>query len=172
MMYLKSATTLLFATVLSLAAASATRAADNSALPSPALTLVVLNCPEYVDPEPVATLEQPFNARISNRFFESEALRDDMMLETNGTGYELVTANRVNLRSYRKRGWLTQLDEQKMPNLRHIDRHRLDAFVALNEQSALVSGDVKESPARSEFYTRLPPRAARAPDIAFSRIVQ
>jgi organic radical activating enzyme len=95
-----------------------------------------------------------------------------VMLETNGTGYELVTANRVNLRSYHKRGWLAQLDEQKMPNLRHIDRHRLDAFVALNEHSALVSGDVKESPARSEFYTRLPPRAARAPDIAFSRIVQ
>lgn len=98
--------------------------------PSPKKTLVILNWSEYIDPELVKEFEQQFNAEISEVYFESDELRNDMLLETSGAGYDLVLVNDINLDSYRQRGWLAPLNPDKLENYRHIDRHWLDAFPA------------------------------------------
>ena len=64
--------------------------AAEKALPSPQRTLTLLNWSEYLDPELIAKFEQEFNAKLNEVYFESDDLRDDMMLETDGRGYDLV----------------------------------------------------------------------------------
>jgi len=98
--------------------------------PSPKKTLVILNWSEYMDPELVEEFEQQFNAEVSEVYFESDELRNDMLLESDGAGYDLVMTNGVTLDLYRKRGWIAPLDLDKVENYRHIDTHWLDAFPA------------------------------------------
>jgi len=115
-------------TALLLFAAAAPVASDSTALPAPPRPLVILNWSEYIDPELVAAFEQQFNAKVNEVYFESDDQRDDMLLETSGVGYDLVMVNGANVESYRKRNWLAALDEQKVPNLKQINSHWLDAF--------------------------------------------
>jgi spermidine/putrescine transport system substrate-binding protein len=119
---------LLAAGLLSVTAVTAPAAASDASLPAPPRTLVFLNWSEYIDPELVEEFEQQFNAKVSEVYFESDDLRDDMMLETGAAGYDLVIVNGINVDSYRKRGWIAPLDEAAMPNLKYVDTHWRNAF--------------------------------------------
>lgn len=130
MPYFKTVSALLTSLVLSLSAISLATSAIAASKPSPKRSLVVLNWSEYLDPELVEKFEQQFNAEVSEVYFESDDLRDDMILETNATGYDLVMVNGINVDSYRQRGWIAPLDEAKVPNLKNIDDHWRDAFAA------------------------------------------
>lgn len=102
------------------------------AVESPAQTaprdLVLLNWSEYLDPELVEKFERQFNAKVREVYFESDDLRDDMLLETEAVGYDLVVTNDVAVDVYRRRGWLEPVTEKQVSNLKHIDPRWLDAF--------------------------------------------
>ena len=72
----------------------------------PTRELVLLNWSEYMDPELVKKFEMQFNAKVKEVYFESDDLRDDMLLETNAIGYDLAVVNGIVVDSYRKNGWL------------------------------------------------------------------
>lgn len=103
------------------------RAADND-LPTPQRTLVLLNWSEYMDPELIARFEQTHNVKVSEIYFEGDDLRDDMLLETEGQGYDVVLASGDAVERYRQRGWLASLDLAQIPNYSHIDEYWVDAF--------------------------------------------
>jgi len=105
-------------------------AADSSLLPEPR-ELVLLNWSEYIDPDLVEKFETQFNAKLREVYFESDDLRDDMMLETDGKGYDLALVNGISVDLYRKRGWLSPVSETQIPNLIHIDKRWLEAFPGL-----------------------------------------
>ncbi|MDX1697058.1 MAG: spermidine/putrescine ABC transporter substrate-binding protein [Thiohalobacterales bacterium] len=90
--------------------------------------LVFLNWSEYINPELVEKFEQAHDVRIRQFYFESDDLRDDILLETDGAAYDLVVVNGAMVDTYRKRGWLAELREEQVPNLRHVDAYWLDAF--------------------------------------------
>ncbi len=90
--------------------------------------LVLLNWSEYMDPELVAEFEKTHNAKVTQVYFETDDTRDEMVLDTGGMGYDVVLVNGISLSKYRKRGWLSPLTVKEVPNLRHVDRHWLDAF--------------------------------------------
>jgi spermidine/putrescine transport system substrate-binding protein len=127
---LSSASTLLGTLLLLLSLSSNLAAADSSPLPSPAKHLVILNWSEYLDPELIEKFEGEFNAKVSEVYFESDDLRDDMMLETDCVGYDLILVSGIALDSYRKRGWLAPLEKDKLANIKYIDPHWLNAFPA------------------------------------------
>ena len=104
-------------------------AADSSAQKQ--RELVLLNWSEYIDPELVVKFEKQFNAKLTEVYFESDDLRDDMMLETDGSAYDLALVNGVSVDVYRKRGWLSSVSETQIPNLKYIDKRWLDAFPGL-----------------------------------------
>jgi len=105
-------------------------AADSSLHPEPR-ELVLLNWSEYIDPDLVEKFEKQFNVKFREVYFESDDLRDDMMLETDGMGYDLALVNGISVDLYRKRGWLSPVSETQIPNLKHIDSRWLDAFPGL-----------------------------------------
>ena len=122
----KTIITLLAALALQLTGLTRPATASDPSLPSPVRKLVLLNWSEYLDPELVDKFEQQFNAEVSEVYFESDDLRDDMMLETSAEGYDLVILNGINVESYRKRGWIAPLDETRLPNLKHVNAHWRD----------------------------------------------
>jgi len=93
--------------------------------------LVLLNWSEYLDPDLVEKFEQQCNATLREVYYESDDLRDDMMLETSGKGYDLALVNGISVDVYRKRGWLSPVSEAQIPNLKHIDSRWLAAFPGL-----------------------------------------
>lgn len=94
--------------------------------------LVMLNWSEYLDPELIAAFEQKFNVNIREVYFETDDLRDDMLLETDGKGYDIVVVNGINVDMYRKRGWLAPLTDKQVPNMKHVDARWLDAFAGVS----------------------------------------
>ena len=98
--------------------------------------LRILNWSEYMDPEIVKEFEAKYNATVKFTYFESDETRTDMLLEADGIGYDLVLVNGINMNIYRKRGWLAPLDEEKIPNMRHIDRRWIEAFPAAEGMGA------------------------------------
>jgi spermidine/putrescine transport system substrate-binding protein len=128
MLHHRSVTTLLSTLLLLLNSVPGLAGGDT--LPSPAKNLVILNWSEYMDPELIEKFEAEFNARISQVYFESDDLRDDMMLETDSVGYDLVLVSGISLENYRKHGWLAPLEKEKLENLKYVDPHWMNAFPA------------------------------------------
>lgn len=90
--------------------------------------LRVLIWPEYVDPEVVAEFEAEFGATVRFTHFEHDDERDDILVKVDGHGFDVGLIDHVVYPVYVRRGWLAPVDAGRMPNLRHIDPGRLDAF--------------------------------------------
>jgi spermidine/putrescine transport system substrate-binding protein len=116
--------------VLFVSISSVTFAADSTPRAEPR-ELVLLNWSEYMDPDLVEKFEKQFNVKFREVYYESDDLRDDMMLETGGKGYDLALINGISVDVYRKRGWLSPVNEAQVPNFKHIDSRWLEAFPGL-----------------------------------------
>lgn len=83
--------------------------------------LKVLTWAEYIDPEVVASFEASTGIKVAFTYFESDEARDDMLIATNGQGYDVIMANSYSMQLYQQRGWLAPITAAEVPNLRHID---------------------------------------------------
>lgn len=90
--------------------------------------LVILTWPDYLDPTLVAQFEQQYDAKVNEVFFSSDDKRTEMLLANGGIGYDLILVSGTMLDAYAKRGWLTKIEHDRAPNLRHIDPRWLNAF--------------------------------------------
>lgn len=90
--------------------------------------LVLLNWSEYLDPKLIEKFEKLHNVKINETYFESDDMRDQLVLETNGLGYDLAIVNGVMVDTYRKRGWLAPATLEQIPNLKHVDEYWQNAF--------------------------------------------
>lgn len=100
------------------------QAAEDRSVPE----LVFLNWSEYIDPELIAEFEGRCGCKVKEVYFESDDARDNMLVSSNATGYDVVMVNGAMMSTYVKRGWLAPLTEAQVPNLRHIYPRWLDAF--------------------------------------------
>jgi len=91
-------------------------------------TLHFLSWSEYIDPAVVKAFEQEFNAKIKFRYFEDDDDRDAILVKSGGTGYDLVIINGVQVKTYRKHGWLSRITSKDVPNLKYIDPKWMNAF--------------------------------------------
>jgi spermidine/putrescine transport system substrate-binding protein len=90
--------------------------------------LVLLNWSEYLDSKLVDKFEQEYNVKLREIYYESDDLRDEMLVESDGLGYDLACVNGAMLATYRKRGWLANATVEQIPNLSHFDDYWLKAF--------------------------------------------
>ena len=90
--------------------------------------LVFLTWSEYMDPELVAEFEARYNARVRFVYFESDETRNDLLIQTDGKGYDLILVNEYALAHYLGQGWIAELDRDRIPNLRHISLRWQDGF--------------------------------------------
>lgn len=92
--------------------------------------LAILNWTDYVDPALVDEFEAKFRVTVREIYFGSDDAREEMLIDTGGSGYDIVIVNGVNLEVYKRRGWLAPLRQDDVPNLKFVDTRWLDAFPA------------------------------------------
>ncbi len=83
---------------------------------------------EYMDPELIDKFEKLYNARVKFAYFESDELRDDMLLNTDGAVYDIICSNGRSIKTYMRRGWLAPVTEREVPNKKHIEKRWAEAF--------------------------------------------
>ena len=84
-------------------------------------TLVFLTWPDYMDPAILDEFEQRTNIVVKQIYFESGAERDELMIATQGRGFDIALINSSSIKILAKRGWLEPIDEKEIPNLKHIN---------------------------------------------------
>ncbi|WP_417518886.1 polyamine ABC transporter substrate-binding protein [Marinobacter sp.] len=87
-----------------------------------------LNWPDYMDPDILVEFEQRTGITVKQSYFDSDTSRDELLLETEGKGFDVALINGASLRILAKRGWLEPLDESAIPNLKHVDPRWRTAF--------------------------------------------
>ncbi|WP_254774461.1 spermidine/putrescine ABC transporter substrate-binding protein [Marinobacter sp. AC-23] len=90
--------------------------------------LVFLSWPDYMDPEILEEFEQRTGITIKQSYFDSDTARGELLLETEGKGFDVALINGASIRILAKRGWLEPLDELSIPNLKHVDPRFRTAF--------------------------------------------
>jgi spermidine/putrescine transport system substrate-binding protein len=88
---------------------------------APSRELVFLTWSDYIDPDLLAEFERACGCGVKQVYFETDTRRDEILAERNGTGFDLVLASGVALKSYARLGWLEPLAIEKIRNLRHVD---------------------------------------------------
>ncbi|MGC3873911.1 polyamine ABC transporter substrate-binding protein [Halomonas sp. GXIMD04776] len=83
--------------------------------------LLFLNWSNYMDPEILTEFEQRTGIRVKQSYFDSDTSRNELLLETEGKGFDVALINGASIRILAKRGWLEPLDETGIPNLTHIE---------------------------------------------------
>lgn len=89
--------------------------------------LVFLNWSDYIDPELVKKFELQHKIKLKQPYYDNDDNRNDMLVETNTEGYDLVIVDTPSLYAYRKAGWLEKIDTSKVTNYRHIDRRWIES---------------------------------------------
>ena len=83
--------------------------------------LVFLNWADYMDPEIILEFKQRTGITVKQSYFDSDTARDELLLETEAQDFDIALMNAASMKILANRGWLEPLDEQSMPNLKHID---------------------------------------------------
>ncbi len=83
--------------------------------------LVFLTWAEYIDPDVIREFEALHNANIRFVYFQSDDNRDQLVLDADGSGFDIAIVNGLKISAYAKRGWLAPLSQNQIPNFAHID---------------------------------------------------
>lgn len=82
--------------------------------------LAFLNWADYMDPEILEEFRQRTGITVKQTYFDSDSARDELLLETEGKGFDLAIVDGASVRLLAKRGWLEPVSEADMPNLKYI----------------------------------------------------
>ena len=90
--------------------------------------LVLLTWSNYFDPSVIREFEEAENTRIRLVHFETDDGRDELLLETDGRGFDLIIANGTAVGKYAREGWLVPISETEVPNRKLIAPKWFDYF--------------------------------------------
>jgi len=90
--------------------------------------LTILNWSEYMDPDLIKKFEATTNIKVRMTYYESDDIRDDMLINTNGKGYDIVVTNGPGIKKYYKKNWLEKINHKAMPNIKYIAEKWRTAF--------------------------------------------
>lgn len=83
--------------------------------------LIFLNWGDYMDPEVLQEFKKRTGITVKETYFESDTERNDILVATDGKGYDFTVVDGVTLQVLANRGWLDPVLDKTMPNVKHID---------------------------------------------------
>ncbi|MBK6657664.1 MAG: spermidine/putrescine ABC transporter substrate-binding protein [Proteobacteria bacterium] len=83
--------------------------------------LVILNWADYIDPDLISAFEKKHGAKVRVINFEDDDNRDQLLLATNGAGYDIVVINETHIPLYFSHGWLAKITPDEVPSLKHVE---------------------------------------------------
>ena len=101
----------------------------------PVQELTFLNWGQYLSPDLQKKFEEKFNAKIHTVTFPSDDSRDSLLLSTDGQNFDVALVDGNSLPGYIRRGWLTPISEDDIPNICHIIPRWGSAYTGSKEYS-------------------------------------
>jgi len=95
-------------------------------------TLVFLNWSEYMDPGLIKAFEKKYKANVKEVFFETDETKEEMLIDTNAKGFDVMLSSGSSIPTYIKRGWIDKISEKQIPNIKHVDTHWLNIRDGIN----------------------------------------
>jgi len=89
--------------------------------------LVFLTWSDYIDPNLVKEFETAYQCRIKQIYYETDEQKDEFLLATNGKGFDVVLSSGISIYHYLKRKWVLPLNNESIPNRKHIDPRWFEA---------------------------------------------
>jgi spermidine/putrescine transport system substrate-binding protein len=83
--------------------------------------LVFLSWSDYIDPELVKNFEAEFDCKVRQFYYETDEMKDDILTEKEGNGYDVVISSGLSILAYIQRNWVAAFNPEDIPNLTHID---------------------------------------------------
>ena len=84
--------------------------------------LNILTWPDYVNPDLVKAFEEKTNTKVKFTYFETDRDRDRILLQYTSGNFDLVLVDEIAISVYGKRGWLSPITAEMMPNLKKYRR--------------------------------------------------
>ncbi|MDX2493377.1 MAG: spermidine/putrescine ABC transporter substrate-binding protein [Desulfuromusa sp.] len=97
--------------------------------------LTFLNWGDYLSPDLQEKFETKFNAKIRLVTFDSDDNRNSLLLSTEGKNFDVALIDGNSIPSYIRRGWLTPISENDIPNSKHIIPRWSNAYEGAKEYS-------------------------------------
>lgn len=90
--------------------------------------LVILNWSDYMAPDLIIKFEEMHKVKIREVYFNSDFDRDAMLLQSNGSVYDVVLASGNKMAIYKRNSWLEPLSEKQIPSLNNIAKKWRTAY--------------------------------------------
>jgi len=95
--------------------------------------LVFYNWTAYVDDGVIENFEKTRNIKIRQEYFQSSDERDEIIMNKNGKGYDVVMINGNDVVPYARKGWIVPLGVKKIPNLSQMNEKWVNAWPDTNK---------------------------------------
>ncbi|MAM86375.1 MAG: spermidine/putrescine ABC transporter substrate-binding protein [unclassified Hahellaceae] len=116
--------------------------------------LVLLTWSHYFDPAVIAEFERANNTRIRLINFETDDGRDELLLETDGRGFDLIVANGTGVGKYAREGWLAPIEDRLVPNRELIAPQWFDYFPEAREYAVPYTWGTVGIAYRKDLYRK------------------
>jgi len=80
-------------------------------------SLRVFTWEEYFDPDLVAVFEQKHGVRLEFIYYNNDEVRDQVMAETSGYGFDVILVDEIELAAYIQQQWIKPIEYTKLKNL-------------------------------------------------------
>ncbi len=90
--------------------------------------LILLNWSEYLDPEVLQEFKNKTGITVTEVYYETDEIRNEMLVNAEGKGYDLVLSNGTSIATFAQKGWLSPIAKSEIANLRFVDDKWRDSF--------------------------------------------
>lgn len=76
---------------------------------------------DYIDPDIIKSFENKNAVRVNVVTFDDDDQREETLLATQGKGFDIICISDSYMTNPAELGWMAELDQQSLPNLRHVE---------------------------------------------------
>ncbi len=94
-------------------------------------SLVLFIWQDYISLKVIAAFEKETGIKVRQVNYETDDLKDEMLITTGGKGLDLIVGSGVSFLNYTKRGWLHEWNSKDIDNIKHVDPRWLKLYPQL-----------------------------------------
>jgi len=80
-------------------------------------TLRILTWEDYFDPELISQFEELHQVTVQSIYYDNDEVRDQIMAENQGNGFDLILVDDIKLPTYIEQGWLAPIATERLIHL-------------------------------------------------------
>ncbi len=97
--------------------------------------LFLYNWSDYMDPTILEDFYKEFGVKINEVFYETDSLKDKLLITTGGQGMDLIIGSGASMRGYIEPGYISRLDPRQLDQLKYLDPQWYQRFPELRNEA-------------------------------------